>query len=72
MKRVNRIADAVLSRLVRGADATAACYEQTRECYNQPCGSGGLRRCCRTCTYTGPRCEYKSCGAYSCGLCALP
>ncbi|MEV0646208.1 hypothetical protein AB0I28_13185 [Phytomonospora sp. NPDC050363] len=72
MRALNKMTDRVLDKLLGKTTAAAACYEQIRECNNAPCGNGGLRRCCRSCTLTGVNCQNKSCGAYSCGLCSLP
>ncbi|NUS40332.1 MAG: hypothetical protein HOP97_01685 [Terrabacter sp.] len=72
MSRLHRLTDRVLDKLVGRAQAAAGCYEQVRECNYVACQSNGLRRRCRTCTYTGPTCGTKTCGAYTYGVCELP
>lgn len=72
MKLFTRACDAMLSLVAPKITARAACSETTRECYNTACGNGGIRRCCRTCTWGGNPCHRVSCTGYSCGLCALP
>ncbi|MEV0649088.1 hypothetical protein AB0I28_27925 [Phytomonospora sp. NPDC050363] len=72
VSRLHRITDRVLDKLVGRTTAAAGCYEQVQECSYVACQSNGLRRRCRTCTYTGSSCQYKSCGAYTYGGCMLP
>lgn len=72
MTLFNRLTDRVLDKLVGSTRAAAGCYEQVRECGYVACQSNGLRRRCRTCTYTGSSCQYVSCTAWEYGVCELP
>lgn len=70
MRKLNRFTDRVLDKLVGRTSAAAGCSETSQVCRYITC-SGGLRRCCKTCYYSGSPCHQTGCTTETCGPCML-